>query len=334
MSSYLKATFVALALAIVAAVAPLESVAQQVNPTASAVQEQQLLQSLQGNQAISGRVTILDPNAANLIKPAGPNWRDTHQVTMYWLTILSVAGMLALIAVFYMVRGRIRIDSGLSGVKILRFNGIERLAHWLSATCFIILALTGLNLVIGKHVLLPLIGPQAFAQATALGKLAHNYLAWPFMLGVLLMFLIWVKDNIPGKTDAAWLAAGGGFGSSGSHPPARRFNAGQKLIFWAVVLGGAALSVTGVVLLFPALAGGYENWQLAQVVHGVVSAVLIAVMIAHIYIGSVGMEGAFDAMGSGEVDLNWAREHHSLWVEEMKSAGRMPPRAGVATPAE
>lgn len=306
----------------------------QVNPTASAVQEQQLLEALQQGQAVTGRVSIPDQRAANLIKPAGQDWRTTHQVTLWWVTVLAVAGMLALVTLFYLTRGRIRVESGLSGVKILRFNAVERFTHWMTASCFIVLALTGLNLVIGKHTLLPLLGPEAFTAVTAAGKLAHNYLAWPFMLGVALMFLIWVKDNIPGRVDAHWIAAGGGFGRDGGHPPARRFNAGQKLIFWAVVLGGAALSVTGVLLLFPALAGDYANWQLAQVVHGVVSAVLIAVMIAHIYIGSLGMEGAFDAMGSGEVDLSWAREHHSLWVEEVRAAGRAAPGRGVATPAE
>jgi formate dehydrogenase subunit gamma len=324
----------ALLLAAVMLAAPLAQ-AQQVNPTASAVHEDQLLQALSDDGAISGRVTIPNKDAAGLIKPTGPEWRDTQRTTMFWLTAGFSGGMIVLLALFYMMRGRVRIESGWSGVKILRFNSVERFAHWMTASCFIVLALTGINLVIGRYVLLPVIGADSFAWLTQMGKLAHNYLAWPFMVGVALMFLIWVKDNIPGRYDGAWLAAGGGL-IGHSHPPAPRFNAGQKIIFWSVILGGAALSVTGVLLLFPELAGGYAQWQQAQILHAVIAAVLVAIMIAHIYIGSIGMEGAFDAMGTGEVDLSWAREHHSVWVEEMRRKGKAPTSGGraAATPAE
>ncbi|MEH6833186.1 MAG: formate dehydrogenase subunit gamma, partial [Falsihalocynthiibacter arcticus] len=63
-----------------------------------------------------------------------------------------------------------------------------------------------------------------------------------------------------------------------------------------------------------------EEMQYAQLWHAIVSLVLTAIIFAHIYIGSVGMEGAFDAMGSGEVEEQWAREHHSLWVEDVRKA--------------
>lgn len=291
----------------------------QINPTASAVQEQQLLNALQGGQAIEGRVSIPDQNSSSLINPAGQEWRVFHQGTMAWIAAVSFIGMLIVVAAFYLLRGRITIDSGWSTMKVLRFNSLERFTHWLTATTFLILALTGLNLVFGKTVLLPLFGAETFAAATQWGKYAHNYLAWPFMIGLVIMLVIWVKDNIPNSTDVTWLKAGGGLFSKGVHPPARKFNAGQKVIFWSVIIGGAALSVTGVFLLFPELAGSYANWQLNQIIHGLVSVVLIAVMVGHIYIGSLGMEGAFDAMGSGEVDYNWAKEHHSLWAEEMRA---------------
>jgi formate dehydrogenase subunit gamma len=293
--------------------------AQQINPTASAVQEQQLLNALQRGQAIEGRVTIPDQGSAALIKPTNQDWRVFHQGTMATIAIVAILGMLIGVAAFYLYRGRIKIDSGWSGMRILRFNSFERFTHWLTATCFIILALTGLNLVFGKTVLLPLFGPETFAAATQWGKFAHNYLAWPFMIGLVFMLVIWIKDNIPNSTDITWLKAGGGLFSKGVHPPARKFNAGQKVIFWSVIIGGAALSVTGIFLLFPALAGSPANWQLNQIIHGLVSVVLIAVMIGHIYIGSLGMEGAFDAMGSGEVDYNWAREHHSIWADEVRA---------------
>jgi formate dehydrogenase subunit gamma len=250
---------------------------------------------------------------------------------MFRIGAIAVIGMLLLLTVFYLVRGRIKIEAGPAGRTLTRFNAFERFMHWLTAACFIVLALSGLNVTFGKAVLLPLIGPQAFTNVSIVAKWSHNYLAWPFMLGIALMLVVWIKDNIPGATDLRWFAAGGGIIGKG-HPPAKRFNGGQKVIFWSVVLGGAALSVSGVYLLFPAFAGGVLNLQFWNVVHGVVSMVMVAVILAHIYIGSIGMEGAFDAMGSGEVDLNWAKEHHSLWVAEEMQKGHVP--GGKLQPAE
>jgi formate dehydrogenase subunit gamma len=299
-----------------------------VNPRALSVQEQQLMQQL---RVLDGRVSIPDQNAAVLIQPAGKEWRDFHQSTMLWVGGISVLGALAALGLFYMVRGRIRIDAGASGRTITRFNRLERFAHWLTASTFIVLGISGLNITAGKFVLLPLIGPEAFTAFSQWGKYAHNFLAFPFMLGVVLMLVIWVKDNIPTSADLAWFKAGGGLIGHG-HPPSKRFNGGQKVIFWTVVLGGIALSVSGLLLLFPLQYTDMAGTQLSNIIHGVVGLVMIGVIMAHIYIGSIGMEGAFDAMGSGQVDLNWAKEHHNLWVEEEMAKGRvaMPPRNAQA----
>ena len=172
--------------------------------------------------------------------------------------------------------------------------------------------------------ILPFFGADAFAAMSAWAKLAHNYLAFPFMFGLVIMFLIWIKDNIPGKVDLEWIKQGGGILPNGKHPPARRFNAGQKGIFWIVVIGGALMSVSGWFLLFPYLPGDVTALQLWTIIHAVIAMLFIAAMLAHIYIGSVGMEGAFDAMGTGEVDLNWAKEHHALWVKEQQAKGAAP----------
>jgi formate dehydrogenase subunit gamma len=64
---------------------------------------------------------------------------------------------------------------------------------------------------------------------------------------------------------------------------------------------------------------GIQNMQAAEVVHGIVAMLFIAAMIAHIYIGTIGMEGAFEAMGTGTIDINWAKEHHNLWLDEEKA---------------
>jgi formate dehydrogenase subunit gamma len=330
-STSIRAAFFGLLGAVLLiAAAPLPLSAQVVNPTAQAVKEEQLLRQL---QQVDGRITIPDAKASVLIQPAGREWREFHSTTMFWTGAVSVLGMIVLLAVFYMVRGRIMIDSGPSGRTITRFNSFERFIHWMTAGTFIVLAVTGLNVVFGKFLLLPLIGAEAFTTVSQLGKYAHNYLAFPFMIGVVFMFLVWAKDNLPSAVDAAWISAGGGLFVKGAHPPAKKFNAGQKLIFWTVIIGGVALSVSGIILLFPFYQTTVENMQLAQIVHGLVGAVIVAIMIAHIYIGSVGMEGAFDAMGSGEVDLNWAKEHHSLWVEEEMSKSGSGSKTS-AVPAE
>ncbi|MFY8040566.1 MAG: formate dehydrogenase subunit gamma [Bosea sp. (in: a-proteobacteria)] len=297
----------------------------QINPTARSVTEDQLLNALKPGSAaeIGGRVTIPDAKSATLIRPAGREWREFHQGTMHLIGGIAILGMLVLLVVFYFTRGKIMISSGPTNRTITRFGSFDRFVHWTTAGCFIVLALSGLNITFGKSILIPLLGESAFAATAQLGKYAHNYLAFPFMIGLALMFLIWVKDNIPGMIDVQWFAQGGGLIGKG-HPKAKRFNGGQKMVFWSVILGGAALSVSGWYLLFPYTAGGVLNLQFWNVVHGVVSMLLIGAMLAHAYIGSIGMEGAFDAMGSGEVDLNWAKEHHSLWVEDEMKKGVVP----------
>ncbi len=304
----------------------------QVNPTESSVTEDSLFEAL-GSAPVTGRTTIPDGKAGYLINDQNKSWAVLQGQTLHTISIWAVIGMVAILALFYLVRGKIRVDSGLSGHKILRFNGVERFAHWTLATTFIILALTGLNLIIGKSVILPLFGEATFGTLSTWGKIAHNYLAWPFMVALVLIVLLWIVHNVPNKLDMEWIKQGGGLFKKGVHPPARKFNAGQKLIFWSVVIGGAALSYTGIMLLFPGEAGTAADWQFYQTIHALVAAALSAIVIAHIYIGSVGMEGAFDAMGSGEVDENWAKEHHSLWVEEVKSAKDGDSKQ-AATPAE
>jgi formate dehydrogenase subunit gamma len=276
--------------------------------------EQELQRALHGGK-ISGRVSIPDEKAANLVQPAGRDWRVFHNRTLLWVSGVAVAGTVLLLGFFFLVRGRVRIRDGFSGRTMLRFNFFERAAHWMTASTFVVLALSGLNLTFGRHVLLPVIGPEAFTTLSHWGKTAHNFLAFPFTLGILLLFIMWVGGNLPTKGDLVWLAQGGGMIGS-KHPKADRFNAGQKGIFWITVLGGAAVAVSGYLLVFPFYLVDVTGQQWAHMAHGIVSAVMMASILAHIYIGTLGMEGAFSAMGSGKVDYNWAREHHELWVEQ------------------
>jgi formate dehydrogenase subunit gamma len=218
---------------------------------------------------------------------------------------------------------------------LVRFSAFERLVHWMTAACFIVLALSGLNITFGKSLLLPLVGPEAFTVWSQWAKYAHNYLSFPFTLGVLLIFLMWIAWNIPGKVDVEWLREGGGIVGH-KHPPAYRFNAGQKLIYWIVVLGGGAAAASGYLLMFPFYGTNIADMQLAQVVHGVVALLFVAAMLGHIYIGTIGMEGAFEAMWDGTVDANWAKEHHSLWAETEAAKGHItaPPPEGRMQAAE
>ncbi|MBR1225768.1 MULTISPECIES: formate dehydrogenase subunit gamma [unclassified Bradyrhizobium] len=298
-------------------------------PTAEAVQEDKLLNALKEGDKITGRISIPDTMASSLIQPAGRDWRDFQRSKLPIIGGVAILGMIALLAIFLMVRGRIRVDHGFSGTKILRFASFERFTHWLTASCFVVLALSGLNISFGRVLIMPLFGAQAFATMSGWAKIAHDYLAFPFMLGLAIMFLIWIKDNIPGKLDWQWIKQGGGILPNGKHPPAKRFNAGQKGIFWIVIIGGVLMSVSGWFMLFPYLPANVTALQFWTVIHAVIAMLFIAVMLAHIYIGSVGMEGAFDAMGTGEVDLNWAKEHHALWVAEEQAKGRAPSKDGT-----
>jgi len=297
-------------LLFVPVVAP--SVAEQVNPTASSVREQQLLQQL---DRIQGRVSIPDQRSSVLEQPAGRDWREFRIVTLRWIGGVAIVGMLAVLVTFYLTRGMVRLESGRSGRTVVRFSAFERFVHWMTATCFIILAISGLNITFGRPLLLPLIGHDAFSAWSQWAKYAHNYLSFPFTIGVVLIFLMWIGGNIPNRSDVEWLRRGGGMVGH-DHPPADRFNAGQKAIYWIVVIGGGAVAVTGYTLMFPFYLSGIEGMQTAQMVHATVAVLFIAVMLAHIYIGTIGMEGAFEAMGSGTVDVNWAREHHNLWLEK------------------
>ena len=319
--------FVVLAMAWQGAAAQQPS---SVNPTASAVQEEKLLQQL---NRIQGRGSIPDVKSYTIEQPAGRDWRHFHEVTLRWIGAIAIVGILGVLVVFYLVRGMVRLESGRSGTTIVRFNAAERLVHWMTATCFIVLALSGLNVTFGKRLLLPLMSPEAFTAWSEWAKYAHNYLSFPFTLGVLLIFLMWIGGNLPNRVDLEWLKRGGGIVNH-DHPPAERFNAGQKLIYWIVVLGGAAIAVSGYMLIFPFYGTDIETMQTAEMAHAIIAMLFIAAMLGHIYIGTIGMEGAFEAMGQGTVDVNWAKEHHSLWLEEERRSASASRSQPVATPGE
>jgi len=299
------------------------------NPTASVVDEQTLLKQA---PRIEGRIDLPDPKAGVLIEPAGRTWEYFHEVLLHRVGAIVILGTVAILGLAYLILGQIRIAEGRSGKKILRFKALERFAHWLTAVSFVALALTGLNITFGKTLLLPLIGPDAFARVSQAAKYVHDFTGFSFAVGLVLITVIFFWDNRFEKVDLDWIKQGGGF-IKNKHAPAGRFNPGEKLVYWLSLAAGVTVSISGFLLLFPFFETNIAEMQLAQVVHAVVAVLFIALILGHIYIGTLGMEGAFEAMGTGEVDLNWAKEHHDLWVaRELASEGRQGRPS--ATPAE
>lgn len=301
-------------------------------PTDKAVSEDKLFQQL---DQVTGRVSIPDARSGVLIQPDGRTFRKAQAEYLPMLSALAIFGMIGVIAIFYFMKGRIRLSRGFSGFTITRFKGYERFGHWLTAISFLILAFTGMNTAIGRRVLLPLMSESAFASMTETFKTVHNTVAFAFMAGVLYTFVIWVKDNILSRADIEWIKNAGGL-FNGKHIPAEKFNYGQKIMFWCVILLGGGLSVTGIQLLFPFKWMGIEGMQWALVIHSLLGIFFFATILAHIYIGTLGMEGAFDAMGSGRVDVNWAKEHHSIWAERQLAREKPRPEGADAriVPAE
>jgi formate dehydrogenase subunit gamma len=299
------------------------------NPTASVTSERDLLKQV---PRAEGRIDIPDTKAAVLIQPAGRTWDYFHEILLHWGGAIVILGTIAMLGLAYLIMGRIRISAGRSGKKILRFKFFERFSHWLTAVSFVILGLTGLNITFGKIVLLPLIGPDAFSDVSQAAKYVHNFVSFSFVAGLVLIVVIFFRDNLLERVDIDWLKQGGGF-IKNKHAPAGRFNLGEKAVYWLSLLAGLAVSVSGFLLLFPFYGTDIAEMQLAQVVHAVVAVLFVALILAHIYIGTLGMEGAFEAMGSGEVDLNWAKEHHDVWLAQ-QFANEDRQGQPSATPAE
>jgi formate dehydrogenase subunit gamma len=316
-------------------------------------------------EGLQGQVSIPDKKAGQLVQSDGEAWRNFRNGPLPKYGLWAMGGIVVLLAAFFLLRGRIPIEHGWAGRTITRFSDIERFGHWLLAASFVILALTGLNVLYGRYFLLPLIGAGLFSEISLWGKWLHNYVAFAFMVALAITFLVWIRHNFPTWRDIVWLAKGGGLLVRGPHPPAWKFNAGQKIVFWLVMLGGLSLSLSGLALLFPFQTALFaktfavintlssfvglapnlptqltplQEMQHATMWHGIVALGLVVVIIAHIYIGTLGMQGAFSAMGTGQVDVNWAKEHHSLWAEreirKMEDVAAAETAAARMAPAE
>lgn len=268
--------------------------------------------------------TVRGVETGVLIQSGGETWRELRNgpITLYGGILLCV--VVVAIAIFFKVRGRITLHGRPTGRLIERFNSLERAAHWGMAVTFVILALSGLTLLFGKHVLLPVFGYTLFSWLAVLCKNLHNFVGPLFLLSIVASFFIFVKDNVWQAADADWIAKAGGL-FSGRHVPSWRFNFGEKTWFWiGVVLLGLTVSATGLIMDFPNFEQGRGMMQTANIIHAIGAILFICLSLGHIYIGTIGMEGALESMRSGYVDETWAREHHEYWYNEVKQRTAEP----------
>ena len=268
-----------------------------------------------------------------LVEDKGQWWRSVRNgpVTFYGGIALLIVPVLLLI--FFGVKGSFKLHGTPTGRLIERFNSLERMAHWTMAISFVVLALTGIIILFGKYFLLPIMGPSLFAGLTTLGKNLHNFVGPLFIFSIIVFFFIFVKDNFLAGRDFEWLSKFGGLFAD-KEVPSGRFNGGEKVWFWlSVVLLGAIVSVSGLIQLFPNWNTTREIMAEANLVHAVIGLSFIAVSLGHIYIGTIGSEGAYKGMREGYVDETWAREHHALWYEEVKTGKRSEKIIGSVQPA-
>lgn len=272
---------------------------------------------------------------------AGEAWR---QVRNRW--IIPYGGSLLLIAtlalgLFYWRKGSLGGHEPDTGRVIERFTPLERAAHWTNAIAFVVLAVSGIVMAFGKFFLLPVLGSTLFGWLTYALKNAHNFAGPLFAVSLVIVIITFVKDNLPRKEDITWLLrAGGLFG--GAEVPSHRFNAGEKGVFWVgVFLLGLVVVGSGLVLdmVIPGLAYLRGDMQIAHMIHATASVLMMALFLGHIYMGTIGMKGAYSAMRTGYVDEGWAKEHHALWYEDIQ-AGKIPAQrsapqgAAAATPPQ
>jgi formate dehydrogenase subunit gamma len=265
-----------------------------------------------------------------LIQSGGETWRQIRNgpVMFYggWLVVLTLIAILA----FYFWKGPVKVHAPPSGRLIHRFNVVERVVHWTTALSFCLLGLTGLIMFFGKHVLLPWLGYTLFAWLATAAKAFHNFIAPLFIVSVLAMIVLFIKDNFLRRYDLRWFARVWAVMARGEHVPTGRFNAGEKGWFWLGVVGLSVVVIwSGLVLLFPNFDQTRAVMQYAWIWHASAALLYIAIALGHIYLGTIGLEGSYQAMRKGYVDEAWAKEHHEYWYDKVKSAKRAPPSGAV-----
>jgi formate dehydrogenase subunit gamma len=270
--------------------------------------------------AYVGTTQVQGVDAGVLINEYGETWRQYRmQQLAPWGAIL-LGATVGIFALYYLIRGRIRIESGRSGKRVRRYTSTQITVHWILATTFVLLTLSGLILLYGRWLLIPLLGASGFSITATVCKVLHNYTGLLFAAIVPIAFFLYLKDSLFNlKVDSKWIMRAGGY-FGGKEPSSEKVNAGQKLWYWVAMLGGFVLIVSGLSLDFSNfLQQGREWLQGAHVVHTIAAMGVIAFFIVHLYLATIGVEGAFESMVNGHVDANWARQHHDLWYQQLQA---------------
>jgi len=263
----------------------------------------------------SGYTADKDVNGV-LIQSAGQNWRELRNGPIITIGALGMLLALLAIAFFHYRKGGVKLERPRSGRSIERWTAFERFIHWSTAVLFVIMGITGLSTLYGRLVLIPVLGKDGFAAYASVAKILHNYLGILFVICIAIMVAMWMKNNVFKKVDREWLKSGGGlFG--GGHASAEKVNGGEKLWYWLIASAGIVVCLTGLVMDFPNFGWGRGTMQLSNLIHAVLALIWIAVAFGHIYIGTLGTEGSLEAMTTGKVDEEWAKQHHDLWYEEV-----------------
>jgi formate dehydrogenase subunit gamma len=267
--------------------------------------------------------TVVGRETNVLIQAQGQTWRTLRNSDISVFGGWALVALFLVIATFYWVKGTLALHEPPTGRVIERFTPVDRMTHWATAITFGILAISGLIMLFGKSVLLPLMGHTLFSWLAILGKNLHNFTGPLFSVCILLLFFNFVRDNFPGPGDWEWIRHFGGLLSK-HEPPSGKFNAGEKIWFWGgACLLGLIVSMSGFVLDFPNFNQTRQTMQISHVVHSVGAILFMLGAMGHIYMGTLGMAGAYDAMKTGYVDEEWAREHHAYWYDDVKS-GKVP----------
>ncbi len=284
-------------------------------------------------EGVHGTTTVKGQETGVLIQNGGENWQELRNGPIAFFGGSLIIAALVALAAKHIVFGKQKLEDP-TGRKMTRWTAFERVMHWYVAILFVILSVTGLSLIFGRTVLIPLLGKEGFAAWAQIAKPVHDYLALPFTAGLVLMLLIWIPKNIFRGYDFQWMKSLGGAIGKG-HPPAGFANAGEKIFFWILFFGGIVLMVSGFYLLFPNMGWERSSMQLAHIAHAVSGLGLIAVSLGHMYLGTFGVEGVLEGMIGGEVDEAFAKQHHNVWYDEVKSgsASRDTARAAGSTSA-
>jgi formate dehydrogenase subunit gamma len=276
---------------------------------------------------LQGKVSLADKQAGLLVQSEGEEWRSIRNGPITRYGGLLLLGMVGVAALYFALRGRIPIRDGRSGIRIPRFTQTQRVVHWFTATLYVLLGVSGLIMLFGKHVLIPVFGPEVFGVIASAAMQGHNLFGPLFAFAIVALFFVFLEHNGFRWADVKWWLSLGGF--VGGHPKCGFYNGGEKVWFWAAVTLGLVIAVSGLLLDFPFLLAAPQKLQIAHLVHNIAGVMMIAGGVGHIYLGTIGMEGALEGMTRGDVDANWAKEHHDLWYRE-SIAGRRPATEGAA----